>query len=924
MQKTDLVIVSEESLQQDFTLRTSAYVYKRQDDIYKSTSRSLSAALIDNIKFLAMAAKGNQAPVIEEYGITQDSIKQNLDLMVREASASRIDKFSDAPQALKGLFSSATIADHAKNKILTRTDRGNSSNTITIAPVGQDALTISSNHEYGLRLPWTVSYQGESWLSYARELPMLLAELVSEESARLLRQQPSWHYSENYQVSDAEAEDLSFFAHYGRSVAHHFEADQIRKQTESLAGYELAATIYDIDGARGLNIPNMLVRDGEYILENQPYLRLKTKEAWLVDTIGWTADKDFTDLMAKHKVIEDAANKIQWLAAWKAAAPGRSILAEILKDNQESWFDDEGLETIWDKHEIATKPDFHFYLCQDDKCIYDIFVGFPFEMAVVTTIEARAQDGVEIVFDKIAVKTPSLINHHAESQFYIPLPPVRSRPYAVVSNAGVVEAISNPGNKNAMRVVGHPGEEESDSSESGAYPNENERHEDPYTWDEVEDLINRNLTDSPLAVQSDQVEFGLVGRDGLIVLAPQFDFIERFHEGLAKIRATEGKFGFIDTRGKVVIEPQFDRAHHFRNGLTAAQKNRKWGYIDSNGNTIIPFIYEYAHPFFEGVAAVRLGYLYGYIDEAGNWAIEPRFSRARRFINGLAVVQIDGKHGYIDRTGKLLGNKLYERLGQFWEGMAAFVENDKWGYLNKAGKEIIAAQFKNANPFRDGVAMVRLTAEVAQAMPAVEGEDKPDVYRPYFIDKVGNLVDPVRTLGGSRLEWHANVMRSRDKALRRFARAHAHQNDSNTFNLVTVHASAGWFKEGLCPVEYQGKWGAINTNGTLVLPAKFEELGAREREWFTEGLIPCCEDGKWGAIDITGTYIFRTDFEQIGLFYKGFAAVRQGTKYGFINNKGEVIITPQFDTVGGFDKHGLAHVGLLKQTQTSSFPARFV
>ncbi|MBU6452386.1 MAG: WG repeat-containing protein [Cyanobacteria bacterium REEB67] len=932
---SDLLVVNEESLNPDFSLKVHCAIYERSGDEYRSSIRAIPADTVERIVKIALESRECPRPDLEEYGISQASVAQNLDLIAAEASNGRYQTFADVPAELQTLMDYDTIAAHAEEKILTRLESsdGNSSNTITIVDAEGKKLTISSKHEYCLRLPWAVSDSAQTWLCYRRELSRLLADLVSEESARLLRQNISWHYNENYSIAADELEDLGFFKHYGRSIRHHFESHQLKQDLRALPGYDEACEVFDVGSASGLLVPNMLVRDGEYRLEQQPYLRLKTlrseeisvsapAQTPVIDLVGWGCDGSWTTLLAKYKVLEEAARATAWLAQWKAAEADRSIFVEVLKDDQESWFDDESLEAIWDKYELSTKPDFHFYLRQGERCFYDVFVGFPYETAIVTTIEHQQGEGLEIVLDKIAVKTPSFAPgsaaDQADSQFFIPQPKIRSRPYAVVSNNGTVEIINLPANKNAMRVVGHP-------SDESTVLRDDDRREDPYTWDEVEDLRNRNNYASPLAVQSDQVLFGLVGRDGLIVLSPQYDYIERFSEGLAKIRDQEGKIGFIDTRGNLVIKPQYERARSFRNGLAVVQKDGKWGYVDTRGNTVIDFQFESAHPFYEGVAAVKQGYRYGYVDGSGQFVIEPRFSRARRFVDGLALVQIDGKRGYIDHSGKLIGGCLYDQLGVFWEGMAAFNQEGKWGYIDTTGAEIIPARFTHANPFRDGTAMVRLeqTAPQVESTTASDGQQKNSYIANFiecFIDKSGAVIETPKTLGGSRMELHANVLRTRDKALRRFARA---QGDAN-FNLVTVHASAGWFKEGLCPVEYQGKWGAINTNGTLVLPAKFDELGGREREWFTEGLIPACEGGKWGAIDITGTYIFRTDFEQIGLFYKGFAAVRQGSKYGFINNKGEVVVAPQFDTVSGFDKHGLAHVGLLKETTSAPFPARFV
>ena len=67
-------------------------------------------------------------------------------------------------------------------------------------------------------------------------------------------------------------------------------------------------------------------------------------------------------------------------------------------------------------------------------------------------------------------------------------------------------------------------------------------------------------------------------KTGTIVINPQFDWAERFNDGLAHVRIG-GKWGFIDKTGHYVINPQFDSAESFSDGLAAVRIGNKWGYI---------------------------------------------------------------------------------------------------------------------------------------------------------------------------------------------------------------------------------------------------------------------------------------------------------------------------------------------------------
>lgn len=69
-----------------------------------------------------------------------------------------------------------------------------------------------------------------------------------------------------------------------------------------------------------------------------------------------------------------------------------------------------------------------------------------------------------------------------------------------------------------------------------------------------------------------------------------------FHDGLALIEK-DGKIGFVNKQGLIVIAPQYDDAKYFSEGLCPVQKSGIWGYIDTDGTTKIPFIFDGASPF---------------------------------------------------------------------------------------------------------------------------------------------------------------------------------------------------------------------------------------------------------------------------------------------------------------------------------------
>jgi hypothetical protein len=184
-------------------------------------------------------------------------------------------------------------------------------------------------------------------------------------------------------------------------------------------------------------------------------------------------------------------------------------------------------------------------------------------------------------------------------------------------------------------------------------------------------------------------KWGYVNGSGQMVINPQFDYAEEFHEGRARVCLgspcswwdsfpNSSRWGYIDTSGKMVITPQYGTASEFSEGLASVCTgdcssnptqpfNR--GYIDRDGKVIIPMQFGIASNFSEGLAQVCIGTCqwekdkgysgkFGFIDHSGHFVINPQYDNAWDFKNGFAKVVVgkgnDEKTGYIDKAGKVI------------------------------------------------------------------------------------------------------------------------------------------------------------------------------------------------------------------------------------------------------------------------------
>jgi len=214
-------------------------------------------------------------------------------------------------------------------------------------------------------------------------------------------------------------------------------------------------------------------------------------------------------------------------------------------------------------------------------------------------------------------------------------------------------------------------------------------------------------------------------------------------------------------------------------------------------------------------------------------------------------------------------------------------DTKKWGYANQKGEIIIAPQFERCDEFTsDGWAAVY---------------DKKNKSA-YFINLKGEKLNSAVGI--------ADVMDG--------------------------------FNSGLAAVKTGDKWGYLDTNGKLAIPAKYDEAtafdagyaiaksgnkyvvlnahgeessvegsGILDAKHFSEKLAPFrASDKKFGFINERGKVAIPAKFQSVGYFKNGLAWAKENDgKLGYIDPKGEWVIKPQFDAGREFDSEsGLARI----------------
>jgi hypothetical protein len=275
-----------------------------------------------------------------------------------------------------------------------------------------------------------------------------------------------------------------------------------------------------------------------------------------------------------------------------------------------------------------------------------------------------------------------------------------------------------------------------------------------------------------------------------------------------------------------------------------------------------------------------------------------------------------------------------------WEGFLPIQHDGKWGYIDRSGEIVIKPQFDSAEPFAEGLALVRYPP---RKKPLKPGDKTPELVEGIgYIDQTGKIVitldSPLHLNGESFSEgltkfwtWvpgKGNLYGYIDTSGKvqikaRFATAWSFVdglaavciewqkcgfiNKAGEFVIDPKYRVTMSFSEGLALAGFEYDLiGFVNKSGEMVIEPQFGNIGGTQ---FSEGLSAVAyQYGKFGYINTEGALVMPMQFEMAQPFSEGLAAVRVDSKWGYIDKTGKFVIEPQFRGAGPFSE-GLAPVG---------------
>lgn len=397
-----------------------------------------------------------------------------------------------------------------------------------------------------------------------------------------------------------------------------------------------------------------------------------------------------------------------------------------------------------------------------------------------------------------------------------------------------------------------------------------------------------------------------------------WDVAYAFNEGIARVAQRDEKytkkFGYIDDKGKQLIDYTFTDAGDFNNGLAIVQfeKGGKYGYINTKGALVLDTIYENKFDFSHGLALIcnekhqdNISYVYGnpkygFINTQGDTVLEMKYGYAHSFSEGTAAV-LDGKlgqnkFGFIDTTGTWVINPQYNTAYPFRNGVSAvYKANHKLGFINADGSDLIPAEYDEFNYFYNHSMSdyfsqndIRYTTEQGYFM--VKKGDKYGLINKnnepvldFIYDKLdipeGDLVvvSKVKSKEGYRINYVQGVYNLKSGK------------EIVPVKYDYIYIPKGKYFDGWVNIENKSDpqsythdlKGIANVETGAIIEPMYEDVAD-----FSEGLVAVKKDGKWGYVNDKNEMVIDFKYDYHDKFTEGRAYVKLGDDYIYIDKKG--------------------------------------
>lgn len=264
---------------------------------------------------------------------------------------------------------------------------------------------------------------------------------------------------------------------------------------------------------------------------------------------------------------------------------------------------------------------------------------------------------------------------------------------------------------------------------------------------------------------------------------------------------------------------------------------------------------------------------------------------------GLTIVERNGKYGLVDENGKMLLKIKYDSIisvgegGEYNEGNAVILKmtnrlvvakGDKYGLYNTKMRDFeLGVDYDTISDIRFGNGIV--CGSFSYFMEEVHNPDvliingcKKGKWHNYYINVKKNEKFEYECVGaggdepwGMQSAWCGLVLFKKDGKYG-FLNLEELYTEEGLARLAVYEETKGLYEAGVVgvmSVKQNGKWGAVNGFGELMIPCKYEDVVVGY-QWAMENLAKVKQNGKWGLANFKGEEVLSCEYDEITSWYE--------------------------------------------------------
>lgn len=389
--------------------------------------------------------------------------------------------------------------------------------------------------------------------------------------------------------------------------------------------------------------------------------------------------------------------------------------------------------------------------------------------------------------------------------------------------------------------------------------------------------------------------WGYIDKDSNVVIPFIFKYLGTFDSVGMALAQIGDKQGFINTNCDTVIPFFYDDLGVFNIGLAIAERNGKTGFINRKGETEIAFKYDDAYELIDcGVAPVSENKKWGFINTEGEIVIPLIYSDVDCHLkDSLLFALKNGKWAIFDHFGKQKSDFIYDEIygtsnnfdyfneKYLFNGLLLVRKGNQYRYLNR-DLEIVTdfGYYSKAEPITEfGFAIVK---KGNYGIINYKGE----IVVPCIYPKIEH---PSREYQGFYDEFYI-YKNGKVGLLNREAKPITDITFSS-FECDYSYVSGIYYT--LFVAKKNNKCGLIGSNGEIILPIEYDEIGKFE----SNDRAIAKKNGLYGIINNRGKEQIPFEYSSITTYhFDGNYVVEKNGKYGIIKKEPlETIIPLDYD-----------------------------